>query len=218
MDEIEPALERIKNIVIGSPEVREVLQMIVKEIPNIDGWCTPNRAVEFCHFVMEFKCETTVCIGVFGGRDTFALAAGHRHNGTGMTIAIDPWAAPASVEGQGAADAKWWGELDHEAIFRQFQAKKEELNLQDWIDVRRQKACEVEPPKEIGLLIVDGNHGPESIVDVERFAPNVVKGGIVYLDDLGWSGGNVGKAAERLVQIGFTKMHDRDGGAFFRRV
>ena len=76
---------------------------------------------------------------------------------------------------------------------------------------------EATAPKHVQVLVVDGNHGPDSIADVEKWAPRVVRNGYVYMDDLNWTGGAVQRAVERLKTFGFEHMFDRDTGAFFQR-
>ena len=72
-------------------------------------------------------------------------------------------------------------------------------------------------PEQIGLLVVDGNHGEQSIRDVQRWAPNVTRSGYVYMDDLNWSGGAVQEAERLLLKMGFVPLWPRDEGAFYQR-
>lgn len=195
-----------------------LFQRIETIIPSIDGWCSPERACELAALVVGLKPKLTVCLGVWGGRDTFALALAHQYNGFGCVLAIDPFAAAASVEGQSGANADWWGSQDrHEIVHDRFLKNVDEFGLRQWVAFQRQKSSAVTPPDEIGLLIVDGNHGPESISDVNQWAPNVVPGGIVYCDDIAWSGGAVQQAVSELIKMGFVQLYTRDTGAFFQR-
>lgn len=196
----------------------ELFAKIEQLIPTLDGWCTPQRACELAAIVVGLKPQLTVCVGVWGGRDTFAMALAHKFNCRGKVMAIDPWSASASVQGQSGPDAQWWSSQErHDYVYGQFFANVQRLELSEQIDIRKSKASLVEPPSDIGLLIVDGNHGPESISDVERFAPNVSRGGIVYCDDIGWSGGSVQEAVALLQRMGFRDLYARDTGAFFQR-
>jgi len=76
----------------------------------------------------------------------------------------------------------------------------------------------VEPPPGIGLLHIDGAHDNVAIQDVVRFAPQVVIGGLVVLDDLNWSGGAVTRAAIRLEQLGFRFLYPIGTGAVYLKV
>lgn len=91
------------------------------------------------------------------------------------------------------------------------------LELGPFVDVRRAKSGDVDAPDGIGLLVVDGNHGPDAIADVEKWAPHVVPNGVVFLDDLDWTGGAVREAAKRLEAMGFTHISNQDTGAFYER-
>jgi hypothetical protein len=195
----------------------KLFKQLADLIPVIDGWCSVERAQDLAMAVLLLRPQVSICVGVWGGRDTFALALAHQAIGSGRVIAIDPWSAPASVDGQGAADAEWWGSQErHDLVYRRFMDNRRMLGLEGVIDVRRQSSNDVEPV-ECGVFISDGNHGPQAISDVERFAPGVQAGGIAYLDDLNWSGGAVLESVERLKAMGFVELFKRDTGAFFQR-
>jgi hypothetical protein len=187
-------------------------------IPSLDGWCTTQRACELAALVVGMRPRQTVCIGVWGGRDTMALALAHKYIEYGKVMAIDPWEAAASKESQEGVNAEWWGQQHiHDMVYEKFMAMKSSMGIDPYIEVVRARARTVTPPADIGVLVVDGNHGPEAIVDVDRFGPMVCRGGIAYCDDIQWTGGSVIEAVRRLQGFGFTKMHDRDTGAFFQR-
>jgi hypothetical protein len=197
----------------------EVYAKLEQLIPTLDGWCTPQRAIEIASFIIATKPQTSCLVGVWGGRDTFAAALAHKFNGKGKVLAIDPWKAKDSVVGQTGVDAEWWAKQDiHDLVYGRFIASMHSLGLNDYIDVRRQRSDEVEAPIAIGFLAIDGNHGDQAIHDVHRYAPKVVAGGVVYADDIGWSGGSVAKAVQDLMQLGFRHLYDRDTGAFFQRI
>jgi hypothetical protein len=201
----------------------ELLHRLHQFIPTLGGWCTPERAQDLAMMVLTLRPEQTVVLGVWAGRDTFALALAHQHVGKGKVLAVDPWAAAASVEGQGEADAAWWSNQQmHDAVYREFMSKRSMLGLEGRIDVVRARSDQASVPPEIGFLGVDGNHGPEAVKDVERWAPSVVVGGIVYMDDLNWSGGAVMEGVQRLLAMGFKELYRPSGpletGAFFQRI
>lgn len=196
----------------------ELYQDIAELMPSLDGWCSPERAVDLAKLVVENEIGTSVVLGVWGGRDTFALAMAHRHIGKGKVLAVDPWQATASAIGQTGANAEWWADQQkHDLVYGRFMDNMKALGLEEWIDVRRAKSAEVEPPKDIGLLIVDANHGPDSIADVNKWAPNVALKGFCYADDIAWEGGSVVIAVKHLHALGFAKMFDRDTGVFLQR-
>jgi hypothetical protein len=188
-------------------------------IPTLDGWCTPERAVDLADLVIKTSPHDSVCLGIWGGRDTFAMALAHRFAGKGKCVAVDPFLATASVIGQQAeADRNWWADQEkHDIVLQRFVTNKRCLGLDEWIDFQHTTSEQATPPAKIGVLVVDGNHGDDSIADVKKWAPLVVRNGYAYMDDLNWSGGAVLRAVEVLESLGFKRLFDRDTGAFFQR-
>jgi len=198
----------------------ELFTTIARVNPTLHGWCTDQRAADTAAVVLALRPKLSVVIGVFGGRDTIAAAMAHRAVGSGRVLAIDPWLAVASVEGQTGEDAKWWNDQEkHDAVYRGFLRSLNDNGIgPEWVEVKRARSDEVTPPEDIGLLISDGNHGPQAIRDIERYAPNVILGGFAYLDDLKWAGGAVLESVQKLLSMGFVELYKRDGGAWFQRV
>lgn len=200
----------------------ELLKRLADFIPTLGGWCTVARAQHVAMTVLALRPQQSVVLGVWAGRDTFALALAHQIAG-GRVLAVDPWAAAASVEGQGEADAQWWSNQGmHEQVYAEFMQKRAMLGLEGVVDVFRGRSDDAQVPAEIGILLVDGNHGPQAVKDVDRWAPNVVVGGIVYMDDLHWSGGAVLEGVSHLLAMGFKEIYrpsgDGETGSFFQRV
>lgn len=183
------------------------------------GWCTEQRGAELAAMVLALRPAVTVCVGIFGGRDTFALAMAHRCNGIGRVVAIDPWKATASVEGQTGENLAWWNDQDkHDRVYEDFVARRGRYGLAPFIELHKNSSRNVAAPKNIGVLILDGNHGPAAIDDTKRFAKNVIIGGFAYLDDVKWEGGAVQESITIIEKLGFRRLHDRDTGAFFQRI
>ena len=146
------------------------------------------------------------------------MAMALKETGRGLAIAIDPWSKQASVEGQEKVHADWWGSVNHDVVAKEFVEQVALLGLGDFVQVVRRKSDDAVVPAKIDILHVDGNHGEQAVKDVERFAPNVRVGGLCFMDDLGWVGGAVGRACDRLIAMGFVKLYDMDTGAMFQRV
>ena len=137
----------------------------------------------------------------------------------GQVIGIDPWSAEESIKGQlAAADVEFWKNVDHEAIYRGFKEAVNQEGVGNQVVILRQTSDQSTPPGVIDLFHLDGNHGEQAFRDVERFTPHVRVGGVVFLDDIGWTGGAVGRGAEWMLKNGFVKLYDRDSGAMFQRV
>lgn len=196
-----------------------LFQQIETVFPSITGWCTIERAEELAAMILTLRPHHSVCVGVWGGRETIAMAMAHRETGVGKVFAVDPWAAVASIQGQDQANAVWWGNQKmHDDIYGLFMAKVRECGLDDWVDIHRNRSDAVIIPESVGVAVIDGNHGPEAVKDVKRYAPHIVVGGFLYLDDLKWQGGHVEKAEAQALEMGFKRLHSRDTGAFYQRI
>lgn len=199
---------------------------IVTDLEPLDGWAEPGKRVTLANLVFAIRPAVIVEIGVWGGKSLLPMAMAAQSisgpNYRPKVIAIDPWAANESVKGQGEKDANWWGkeigQPHHEMVYTKFIGKLHELGLREIVEVIRKPSNEVNPPARIDLCHTDGNHGPQALTDVMRFAPSIPSGGICVLDDLNWSGGAVGKAAEWLKQNGFLELHPLGTGAVYQKL
>jgi predicted O-methyltransferase YrrM len=197
----------------------ELLQQIETLVPSLGGWAIPEKCCEFAATILSTRPLVTVELGTWMGRGAFSMALAHRFTGRGRVWVVDPWSAQASADGQDGKNAEWWAVQErHEIAYTQFCQTLSALDLAAWVHVQRKTSDEAEVPDGIGLLIVDANHGPQAVKDVERWVPNVAPGGIVYLDDLNWTGGAVRAAGERLLELGFAALYERDQGMFYQRM
>lgn len=188
-------------------------------MPQLHGWCTLEKAIVLYNMVRATR-PTVVCeIGVWGGRSFFPMAMALRDNHHGTIIGIDPWHTEASAEGQTTEeDHKWWQEVaSHELVYQHFLHYVEKLGLKSICEIHRDKSEKIDPPAGLGLLHVDGNHGPQAFDETVRLAPKVLQHGFVVLDDLTWSGGHVQRAADWLKQNGFVELHHLGTGAVYFR-
>lgn len=193
------------------------LETVIDQIRH--GWTTIEKAQALAASVVMLRPHVSVEIGVYSGKGLISLALAHRSVGIGHVIGIDPYMASASIEGQtNEADKEWWGKLDHEMIYNMCVQSISQFKVQNVVKLIRKRSDEVDPPHGIGVLRIDGNHGEAVIGDIERYCPNVVPGGILFLDDIGWSGGSVNRAVEELVQDGWKELYKLDDGAVFQRV
>lgn len=188
-------------------------------ISAMHGWTTPEKARLLYELTLKSKPAVAVEIGVFGGRGTVAVALALKELGAGRIYAIDPWSAGESAKGQVEPIAeKWWGEQDHEAVYQSFLWHMRKQGVEKFVAVRRETSDVTVVPENIGLLIIDGNHGEQAVVDAKKFAPQVVLGGFCLLDDLDWQGGWVRRAEEFIKSIGFVfvKLIDGQTGLYQR--
>jgi predicted O-methyltransferase YrrM len=185
---------------------------------GIDGWTSPEKGCELASIIIGLRPRVSVEIGTWCGRGAFSMAAAHRFIGHGKTYVIDPWSGAASGEGQEGVNAEWWGEQSkHDYAYKTFTYGMETLQLTEWIDVQRATSDHAKIPEGIGLAVIDGNHGPQAVKDVERWAPHVITGGVLYLDDMNWTGGAVAEAGKRAMSMGFTPLFQRDQGIFYQK-
>jgi predicted O-methyltransferase YrrM len=173
-----------------------------------DGWCTVEKAMTLAGAVLALRPKCTVEIGTYSGRSFFpvALAMAHLNHG-GKAWGIDPYDARASTENESAANAEWWGKLDHGRIERHFRITLEALEVLPFVEIFKARSDEITPPENIGLLHVDGSHTEQAVRDVQRFAQNVQLGGLVCLDDILWESGAVSRASEILTTMGFEELY-----------
>lgn len=190
---------------------------IERVLPDGGTWCTVDKASTLASIIIGLRPAIVVEIGVWRGGSLVPMLLAMKTIGVGRAIAIDPWAAPASAADQGEVDRKWWSDVDHEAAYQAFLGRLSVLGLEALCTVCRRRSDQCEPPDAIGLLHVDGNHGPQAVRDVERFAPKVTPGGILVLDDLGWTGGHVGRARDLAHTLGFRELYPLGTGVVMQR-
>jgi hypothetical protein len=196
----------------------ELFKQIEEFIPALGGWASPERCCQLAATVVAIRPLVTVEIGVWMGRQSLSCALAHKFIGRGKVWAVDPWSGKAAAAGQDAVNAEWWGEqAKHDLAYQQFGEAAKRLGVEEFLHVQRATSDEATTPEAIGLLLVDGNHGEQAIKDVERWAPLVVRGGVVFLDDLNWSGGAVTEAGNRLLKQGFAPITAFDEGVFYQR-
>lgn len=187
-------------------------------VESKNEWCKPIKAHALAAAILTLRPKVVVEIGIFRGGSFIPMAMALKETGSGIAIGIDPWNAKASIEGQTGEDLAWWANVDHEAIYREFLGYVNHIGLYDVVQIERKRSDEFQPHGVIDLLHIDGNHGPQSIRDVERYASHIRIGGLCFMDDIGWRGGSVAAAALRLMEMGFVKLYDMDTGAMFQRI
>lgn len=176
---------------------------------NTPGWCSSLKANTLAALVIGTRPEITIEIGCFYGRSLLPMALAHQFIGKGSVIAIDPWMAEASVAGQlNPLDVEYWNRQQmHETAYAAFKAKVYELGLQNVVRIERKASDDFEPPEEISILHLDGNHGEQSVKDIQRYAPKIKRGGFLVADDLKWTGLFVEKAVSLLPDMGFVELY-----------
>jgi hypothetical protein len=188
---------------------------------SLNGWCSKEKARLLAMLIVSLRPMVTVEIGVYTGKSAIAMALAHKHIKHGQIVCIDPWSALASMEGYDDKNMEWWGTVNHEAVYQEFIANVVKFEVSPFIEIKRSKSNDVEPPHSIGVLHVDGQHTEQAVRDVERYAPNVIPNGIVIMDDTDWQNAGqfqVRAAVERLTGLGFVELCKVGTGAVFQRI
>lgn len=197
--------------------MRKLLAEIERVLPDGGGWCSLDKAHTLAALIVGLKPRLVVEIGVWTGGSLIPMLLALQHNRIGRAIAIDPWSSQVSVVNETPENAEWWGKVDHDAAHGKFVSRMNVLEVASLCDVWRMRSDDATPPIEIGLLHVDGSHTEQAIRDVERFAPHVVPGGILVLDDLHWGGGGVERAYDVALKLGFDDLYPLGTGVVMQR-
>lgn len=182
------------------------------------GWTAPPKAHALAACVLALRPQISVEIGTWAGKGLVSLGMAHRAVKTGMVYGVDPYSAMASAEGQENDHKDWWGKLDHEWALQTCQQNIIRYGLQEYVTLIRSKSEDWTPPDGIGLLRVDGNHGPAVLKDIAIYAPRCAVGAFLFLDDLGWPGGAPQEAAAKLRESGWKELYTLDDGLVFQKV
>lgn len=189
-----------------------LFEEIERTTQGITGWCSQKKRTALASAVVAIRPQTIVEVGVWAGKSCIPMALACKFNGFGTVHAVDPWSPPASVEGQlNPADAEWWASQErHDYARQQFERNVFELGIQNVVQIHKMTSDNFGVPENIGIFHCDGNHGEQSITDINRIAPKVVIGGFVFVDDIRWTGDAVLRATTRLLELGFKELYIND--------
>lgn len=184
------------------------------------AWTSLEKAQALAAIVVALRPSVGVEIGVWQGDSLMGPLLAMKHVGVGKMIAIDSWAASASVIGETEANAKWWGETvgqaGHDDALRIFIGKLDKNELSGICEIWRRRSDEVTPPA-CQFLHIDGGHTEQAVRDATRFAPMVDVGGILVFDDLHWDGAYVERAHELAQAMGFVDLYELGTGVVMQR-
>ena len=196
----------------------DVFKRIELITPQLSEWCPIQKAHTLAAIVLALRPVLTIEVGVWQGASLIPMALAHRAIGFGRIIAVDAWAARASIQGQvDPADVDWWSKVDHDKAHQKFITVLAEEGLSQFVEVVRSRSDEYTPPDGVNLLHLDGNHSDQAVRDVQRFIPKMASGAIAVLDDYSWSGGGVKKACAALESMGWIEMYRLGEGGVWRR-
>lgn len=189
--------------------MRNLFNEIEIALANIrEGWTSNSKAFALAASVIALRPNISLELGVFASKGVTALGLAHKAIGHGKVIGVDPYSNVASSEGQdNPEDKKFWSTVDHEMIYGYAKKCLTDNGLDGIVELVRARSDEYTPPDGIGILRIDGNHGPTAISDAKRYAPKVIQGGFIFCDDLNWTGNYTNKAAKWLLDNGFKSLY-----------
>lgn len=187
--------------------MKDLFATIAQTIPNMNGWATLEKAQSLAALVLATRPKVVCEIGTYAGRSFLPMAMACKYLNHGHCIGIDPYDPIASSENESEENSRWWRKLDHSLILNEFNRHIDHFGLRPCVTLHQKRSNDVEPPEQIDIFHCDGSHAEQALIDVQRFAPKVVSGGYVILDDLHWSSNAVSGAADWLLRNGFEMKY-----------
>lgn len=183
------------------------LAALFRHAESLPGMCDHEKIRALCEVFRDVPSGDVVEIGTWWGKSAFILDHLARWAGTGPTLCIDPWSAENLVQKdeKGLVDGT---SVSTDEAFEVFLANlapyaRGTLNYlrlpADDATSRHGPGALVETPEfgatryagGIALLHVDGNHSYENAKsDVVNWAPKLIDGGWLVLDDYIWPYGD----------------------------
>jgi hypothetical protein len=202
----------------GHPDLRREIE---DAVPEGGDWCSSDKAIQLAALVTDLMPQVVVDLGVWMGGSAVPMGIALRHLGVGKLWAVDAWSTEASVAGQEGDNAAWWrsvGPGGHERARQTFMARLQKHRLlPEYCAVEHQTSDKATVPLSIDILHLDGNHGPQAVMDMERWGAAVRVGGLLILNDLNWTGGHVRRARDRALEMGFAEQYPLGTGVVLRR-
>ncbi len=196
----------------------DIFRRIEEVSPKLSEWCPQDKAQTLACLVIALRPALTIEVGTWQGASLIPMALAHRAIGFGRVIAVDAWAASASIEGQVSTDdVKWWSEVDHEKAYQTFVRTLAEEGLSQFVEVVRMRSDEYIPPDGVGIAHIDANHGDQAIKDIQKFIPKMSSNGVIVTDDHDWAGGGVRRACTALESAGWIQQYPLSTGGVWRR-
>ncbi|HSX11231.1 MAG TPA: class I SAM-dependent methyltransferase [Chlamydiales bacterium] len=175
-------------------QVEELKEDVCDILPDVDGWCSEEKALNFIDLVLEVKPNLCVEIGVFAGASLIPVASALKYLGHGMIIAIDPWDKVECIRyldpDKDRKDLQWWGDIRIDHIYFAYLNNLRRYELDKVCLTLRATSEKVAPLiGAIDILYIDGNHYEDIVKrDVELYGSKVRPGGYIWLNDAKWPG------------------------------
>lgn len=197
----------------------DLFSRIALIVPAVEGWCSIDKACTLAATVIAYKPPLIVEIGVFAGRSLIPMALAAKvacpHS---KVIGIDPWEATSSIEDMPDPHRDWWNKVNYAQMAKSFVDHLDHYRL-DNVEIRAMRSDQTTIDEPIGILHIDGNHGPRaSVYDVEHYAYKVQTGGYIFLDDIGWAAEAYDRLKTANMGLCFRELYKLESGAMFQRL
>lgn len=164
------------------------LTTIVEGLP---GWCTPEKAQALFDLVIATDSQSTVELGVFGGRSLIPMALAHKQKGSGMITGIDPYAVEPSLEGTNhPANDEYWKSINYEQVYNNCKRALITNGVNEICWLLRSKSVTVANSygdNSVDIIHQDSVHSKEVIIaELEAWSSKLKPGGYWIVDDTNW--------------------------------
>ena len=172
--------------------VKQLKQSVCTALPQIEGWCSREKALNFIDLVLEVEPDVCVDIGAFGGSSVFPVASTLKFLNHGIIYTIDPWNVVESIRHfdpiVNIVDFAWWSKLNYDAIYNSYQKMLKRYDLQAYcITLKMTSEVAVDKIENIDILYIDGGHSETAfLTDVVLYLPKVRSGGYIWMNDSLW--------------------------------
>jgi hypothetical protein len=173
--------------------IEDLKAEVQENLPEIAGWCSQEKAMNFIDLVLEVKPQVCVEIGVFSGASIYPVASALKFLGQGIVIAIDAWDIVECLRyldpDKNRADLKWWAAKNMDHIYFYFVQMLKYFDIEKFCLICRNTSKKAAPAiGPIDILYIDGNHYEKvAIEDVQLYLPKVRPGGYIWFNDAHWS-------------------------------
>jgi hypothetical protein len=170
----------------------EIKDEILQVLPDIYGWCSSEKAINFMDLIFEVQPNLCVEIGVYCGSSFLPAAAAVAHNGHGSIVGIDPWDVVECLRyfdsDKDKQHIRFWAKTDFNFCYYGFLSL---LNYYEADEISFILKCTSKKAApiigQIDILHLDGNHNQSVVLeDVVSYVTKVRTGGYVWLNDSKW--------------------------------